>query len=202
MNSMMKINTFLDADFEDRIELEEFNQENTKEEATDYFERYFEDMYNGEMDYVDLSEIKELCNFNTIMNICEYVFEKYVDFGMTIDGVEFGDKILKSYIYFYYMENNKQEFITKIEDHYDAKAEETDESEGEGEDEKCDFPDSLQGEKLRIIHEREWVDIKPYSHNIIAASLRVVASKYGQEEANKLIDECELEKLGWKKVKV
>ena len=125
MNSLNQINAFLDDDFEDRFELEEFNQEDTKEEAIDYFERYFEDMYNGEIDYVDLSEIKELCNFNKVMKICEYVAEKYEEYDMTIEKSHFedNDKMLKAYIYFYYMENKKQEFITKIEDYYDEEEE-------------------------------------------------------------------------------
>ena len=124
MNSLTQINAFLDDDFEDRFELEEFNQ-GDKEEAIDYFERYFEDMYNGEIDYVDLSEIKELCNFNKVMKICEYVAEKYEEYDMTIEKSHFedNDKMLKAYIYFYYMENKKQEFITKIEDYYDEEEE-------------------------------------------------------------------------------
>ena len=124
MNFLNQINAFLDDDFEDRFELEEFNQ-GDKEEAIDYFERYFEDMYNGEIDYVDLSEIKELCNFNKVMKICEYVAEKYEEYDMTIEKSHFedNDKMLKAYIYFYYMENKKQEFITKIEDYYDEEEE-------------------------------------------------------------------------------
>ena len=124
MNSLTQINAFLDDDFEDRFELEEFNQ-GDKEEAIDYFESYFEDMYNGEIDYVDLSEIKELCNFNKVMKICEYVAEKYEEYDMTIEKSHFedNDKMLKAYIYFYYMENKKQEFITKIEDYYDEEEE-------------------------------------------------------------------------------
>ena len=124
MNSLNQINAFLDDDFEDRFELEEFNQ-GDKEEAIDYFESYFEDMYNGEIDYVDLSEIKELCNFNKVMKICEYVAEKYEEYDMTIEKSHFedNDKMLKAYIYFYYMENKKQEFITKIEDYYDEEEE-------------------------------------------------------------------------------
>ena len=124
MNFLNQINAFLDDDFEDRFELEEFNQ-GDKEEAIDYFESYFEDMYNGEIDYVDLSEIKELCNFNKVMKICEYVAEKYEEYDMTIEKSHFedNDKMLKAYIYFYYMENKKQEFITKIEDYYDEEEE-------------------------------------------------------------------------------
>ena len=126
MNSLNQINAFLDDDFEDRFKLEEFNQEDTKEEAIDYFETYFEDMYNGEIDYVGFGELKEYCNFDKVMKICEFVAEKYEEYDMTINKShfeDFGDKILKSYIYFYYMENQKQEFITKIQDYYDEEEE-------------------------------------------------------------------------------
>jgi len=39
----------------------------------------------------------------------------------------------------------------------------------------------------KILAEIRYVDIKPFSHNIINLELRILADKYGQEEANKLI---------------
>ena len=44
------------------------------------------------------------------------------------------------------------------------------------------------------------VDVKPYSHNIIALMLEMVSNEYGQERANKLIVDLELEELGWQVV--
>ncbi len=39
----------------------------------------------------------------------------------------------------------------------------------------------------------------PYSHNIISLALGAVAREHGKAEANKLIDEHDLEDLGWEK---
>lgn len=50
---------------------------------------------------------------------------------------------------------------------------------------------------IKIMDERKFVDIKPYSHNIISLRLKIVSDKLGQAEANKLIKMCELEELGW-----
>ena len=43
------------------------------------------------------------------------------------------------------------------------------------------------------------VDVLPYSHNIVSILLRQLASEFGKEEANKAIDNFELEELGWSK---
>jgi hypothetical protein len=48
-----------------------------------------------------------------------------------------------------------------------------------------------------ILKEIPYVDIKPYSHNIINLELNILAEKYGQEEANKLIKNTQLKNLGW-----
>jgi len=116
MDSLRNINKYLDADFERRFELNEFIQD-TKEETIEEFDIYFEDMYNGEFDYVDLEEIKQLCDFNKVMSICAYVAERYDDYDMTIETSHFEDKdkILKAYIYFYYCDKNKPNFIQQIE---------------------------------------------------------------------------------------
>lgn len=57
-------------------------------------------------------------------------------------------------------------------------------------------------EKCRqtIEAEIDYVDIKPYSHNIIGLSLAALAQKTDNEAANMLIDEFDLESLGWSKV--
>ena len=57
-------------------------------------------------------------------------------------------------------------------------------------------------EKCRQTIEKEidFVDIKPYSHNIIGLALASLAEKTDNEAANMLIDEFDLESLGWSKV--
>ena len=55
--------------------------------------------------------------------------------------------------------------------------------------------------KAKIIQQREFVDVKPYSHNIISLLLRAIADGWGQERANQTIEACELEELGWHKKK-
>ena len=119
MNSLRHINNYLDEDIKNRFDLDEFIQEDTKKEALDCFDRYFEDMYNGDMDYIDLGELKQLCDFNRVMEICAFVADKYDEYDMTMDKQYFEDKdkIIKSYIYFYYCETHKQEFIQQIEEY-------------------------------------------------------------------------------------
>lgn len=39
-----------------------------------------------------------------------------------------------------------------------------------------------------------------FTHNIISITLKICADKFGSDAANSLIDECELEDLGWSKV--
>lgn len=55
----------------------------------------------------------------------------------------------------------------------------------------------LQSLRDDIRREKRYVDKKPYSHNIISSILRIIANKYGKEEANKTIREFKLQKLGW-----
>lgn len=52
----------------------------------------------------------------------------------------------------------------------------------------------------RMIEEQIITD-GPYSHNLISLYLQSVAKAFGKPAANKLIDECGLEGLGWTKVK-
>lgn len=60
---------------------------------------------------------------------------------------------------------------------------------------------TLKEWKKEIKEQADWVDIKPYSHNIISIGLRAIAKKWGKEEANKTITELGLDTLGWKKEK-
>jgi hypothetical protein len=52
-----------------------------------------------------------------------------------------------------------------------------------------------------IAEEVDYVDVKPYSHNIIGLTLRSIAKNFGKEEANKAIRDFGLVKLGWREVK-
>jgi hypothetical protein len=52
-----------------------------------------------------------------------------------------------------------------------------------------------------IKKERKYVDRKPYSHNIISYTLKIIAEKFGKIEANKVIRELGLTELGWEEEK-
>lgn len=124
MNSLKEINTILDDHFHETFpshpKLHHAVCLAVKSGAISGFEEDFEDNYNSLTDYVDLYEIKELCNFNKVMEICEYVAEKYEEYGMTFDKSYFedNDKILKAYIYFYMEENHKSRYINEIEEYF------------------------------------------------------------------------------------
>lgn len=60
---------------------------------------------------------------------------------------------------------------------------------------------TLQELKEIIEREKDYIGIKPYSHNIISLVLLQISQEYNKEEANKCIDEFELQKHGWKKEK-
>jgi len=51
-----------------------------------------------------------------------------------------------------------------------------------------------------IDKEVDYVDIKPYSHNIISCTLQEAAEEFGHMVVNDIIVEFELEALGWSKV--
>ncbi len=44
-----------------------------------------------------------------------------------------------------------------------------------------------------------YVGIKSHSHNIIGICLTAIAKHFGKDEANKAIDDFNLERLGWQK---
>jgi|11_taG_2_1085331.scaffolds.fasta_scaffold116500_1 hypothetical protein len=48
-----------------------------------------------------------------------------------------------------------------------------------------------------IEEQMEYVDIKPYSHNIISLNLRMIDEYYGEKEANLVIRELNLTSMGW-----
>jgi len=51
-----------------------------------------------------------------------------------------------------------------------------------------------------ILKEVPFIDVKPYSHNIINIALQGVNEDYGTKEANKIIVDYRLERKGWAKV--
>ena len=124
MNSLTQINAILDDHFAETFASQPNLHHSVclaiKSGAISDFEEDFDEQYNSITDYVDLYEIKELCNFNTVMEICEYVAEKYEEFDMTFDKSYFedNDKILKAYIYFYMEENHKSQYINEIEEYF------------------------------------------------------------------------------------
>jgi len=52
-----------------------------------------------------------------------------------------------------------------------------------------------------IKKEAPFVGIKAYSHNIIALALSAIASRWGQKEANKAIEDFDLKGKGWSLIK-
>lgn len=54
--------------------------------------------------------------------------------------------------------------------------------------------------KEKILEQVEYVDIKPYSHNIISLYLGEADKLFGKKVTNQLIEDCGLETLGWSKV--
>ncbi len=60
------------------------------------------------------------------------------------------------------------------------------------------LPETLEELRQHIEDEVPYVDVAPYSHNIITLLLGQVAQHYGHAEANKVIRELGLEALGWR----
>jgi len=48
-----------------------------------------------------------------------------------------------------------------------------------------------------IKKEIPYVDIKPYSHNIIGLELEILARDYGEEEVHNIVKNTKLKDLGW-----
>lgn len=59
-------------------------------------------------------------------------------------------------------------------------------------------PPTLDELRERIEHEVDYVDVKPYSHNIISLALMQINEGYGNAEANRAIRDFGLDDLGWR----
>ena len=57
---------------------------------------------------------------------------------------------------------------------------------------------TLKSLREDIAKEVPFVDIKPYSHNIISLVLMQISSEYGAGHANKAIRDFGLEERGWR----
>lgn len=53
----------------------------------------------------------------------------------------------------------------------------------------------------KIRREKRYVDIKPFSHNIISLTLSQIGRKFGNDVANRVIRELRLKRLGWSEEK-
>jgi len=60
---------------------------------------------------------------------------------------------------------------------------------------------SLDGLLDKLEAEACNVDRLPYSHNIVSLILRQIAKRFGRHEANRAIEDFDLEDLGWAKEK-
>jgi hypothetical protein len=60
---------------------------------------------------------------------------------------------------------------------------------------------TLQDYRDTIKREAKDIGLKPYSHNIISMSLRIIADKFGKDKANETIRICRLKRLGWSEEK-
>jgi len=58
---------------------------------------------------------------------------------------------------------------------------------------------TIEEAREEIAAQVDYIDIKPYSHNIISIVLTRVSKVHGNEETNKLIDKFGLEDYGWHK---
>jgi hypothetical protein len=60
--------------------------------------------------------------------------------------------------------------------------------------------DTKTDHRNALRREVPFIGLKPFSHNIVGILLQSAASKWGNPYANKLIDDFQLESLGWQKV--
>jgi hypothetical protein len=60
-------------------------------------------------------------------------------------------------------------------------------------------PLTLKEWRAEIRKNAPYVDVKPFSHNIINIALQAITEKFGKDEANKAVDDFHLERKGWSK---
>ena len=137
MNSLDEIDAFLDDEFEERFDFDDIIIDFTNEDdAIEDFQSQFTEYYNSGNDYVDLGEIKQLLNFDKTMKILEYLRDKFDEIGDDWELCKFGDNILKTYTYFYMMENHYGRYYGEIEHYFAQRAEAEAEEEEEEEEEE------------------------------------------------------------------
>ena len=55
----------------------------------------------------------------------------------------------------------------------------------------------LEEMKMAILKEIPYIDIKPYSHNIISLRLQMISEEFGDDVAHQLIKDLKLDTKGW-----
>lgn len=50
---------------------------------------------------------------------------------------------------------------------------------------------------VKIFSELPYINIKPYSHNIISITLLIIENEYGEKKAIDAMKICRLDKVGW-----
>ena len=122
--SLTEINDILDNHFAECFGIDDpmceynFTFDKQYEDSIYEFLEAFEELYNSENVPDCFFDIKNMCNFNMTMKICEYVADKYEElFDIALDKSYFEDneKILKAYIYYYMLEVHKPIFHEKLE---------------------------------------------------------------------------------------
>jgi hypothetical protein len=117
MTTLNNLNCYLDEMFEELYPDEEYLEDwECEEDALNYFIEDFKDRFNSDIDYF-YEEAKEMLHFDEAMEVCRYVDDHYE--GWSAPSSDFGDKMLKMYIYFYMEEKHKGEFIEKIKKYFE-----------------------------------------------------------------------------------
>ena len=57
---------------------------------------------------------------------------------------------------------------------------------------------TLEQLQYEIINEIPYVNIKPYSHNIIGIKLKIMGDTFGKQEVYDIVNNTELKNIGWK----
>ena len=117
MTTLNNLNCYLDEDFERNFVTEEYIEVwEDEHDILEYFDNEFEERYNSEI-YCFHEEAKDLLGFDEAMEVCRYVDDHFE--GWSAPSSDFGDEMLKMYIYFYMVEKHKGEFIEKIKKYYE-----------------------------------------------------------------------------------